>query len=144
MCRFLDAGINDSPHAQPTAVQKAPRHEVAGSWARAGQQALWGLYERGHCQARFLGLLFHGTTAVPTYQGWPECGPFDAVIVTAALDHVPPPLIAQLRVGGRLVMPVCPLGFGQQLSVVEKLADGKTQTRLMGLVSFVPFTRSRK
>jgi protein-L-isoaspartate(D-aspartate) O-methyltransferase len=78
------------------------------------------------------------------YQGWPECGPFDAIIVTAALDHVPPPLIAQLKVGGRLVMPVGSLGFGQQLSVVEKLADGKTQTRLMGLVSFVPFTRSRK
>ena len=40
------------------------------------------------------------------YHGWPECGPFDAVIVTAALEHVPPPLIEQLKVGGRLVMPV--------------------------------------
>ncbi len=40
------------------------------------------------------------------YQGWPECGPFDAMIVTAALEHVPPPLIEQLKVGGRLVMPL--------------------------------------
>jgi len=40
------------------------------------------------------------------YLGWPECGPFDAMIVTAALDHVPPPLIEQLKVGGRLVMPL--------------------------------------
>jgi hypothetical protein len=59
LCRFLDAGNNDTADAQLTGVQKAPRHEVAGSWARAGQQALWGLYEQGHCQARFLGLHFH-------------------------------------------------------------------------------------
>ena len=40
------------------------------------------------------------------YQGWSECSPFDAIIVTAALEHVPPPLIEQLKVGGRLVMPL--------------------------------------
>jgi len=78
------------------------------------------------------------------YQGWPECGPFDAIIVTAALGHVPPPLIAQLKVGGRLVMPVGPPGFAQQLSIVEKLADGTTKKRLVGPVRFVPFTRSPK
>src|SRR6516162_8766803 len=42
MCRFLDAAIRGSRHAQLTGVQKAPRHEVAGSWAPAGQPALWG------------------------------------------------------------------------------------------------------
>ena len=42
LCRFLDAGKYGTAHAQATGVQKAPRHEVAGSWARAGQQALWG------------------------------------------------------------------------------------------------------
>src|SRR4029077_14919216 len=42
------------------------------------------------------------------YDGWPECGPFDAVVVTAALEHVPPPLIEQLKVGGRVVMPLGP------------------------------------
>src|SRR5580692_5128033 len=77
------------------------------------------------------------------YLGWPECGSFDAMIVTAALDHVPPPLIEQLKVGGRLVMP---LGSGhapQQLTVIEKIAPSETRTRSITFVSFVPFTRSQ-
>ena len=76
------------------------------------------------------------------YYGWPECGPFDAMIVTAALEHVPPPLIEQLKVGGRLVMPLGPAYATQQLTVVEKIAAGKTKTRSVMLVRFVPFTRS--
>jgi protein-L-isoaspartate(D-aspartate) O-methyltransferase len=76
------------------------------------------------------------------YKGWPQCGPFDAVIVTAALGHVPPPLIDQLKVGGRLVMPLGSAGSTQQLTVIEKIAPGKTKTRDVGLVRFVPFTRS--
>ena len=76
------------------------------------------------------------------YHGWPECGPFDAVIVTAALEHVPPPLIEQLKVGGRLVMPVGPARATQQLTVVEKIAAGQTKTRSVLLVRFVPFIRS--
>jgi protein-L-isoaspartate(D-aspartate) O-methyltransferase len=76
------------------------------------------------------------------YHGWLECGPFDAIIVTAALEHVPPPLIEQLKVGGRLVMPLGPAHATQQLTVVEKIAAGKTKTRSVVLVRFVPFTRS--
>jgi protein-L-isoaspartate(D-aspartate) O-methyltransferase len=76
------------------------------------------------------------------YHGWLECGPFDAIIVTAALQHVPPPLIEQLKVGGRLVMPLGPAHATQQLTVVEKIAAGKTNTRSVVLVRFVPFTRS--
>jgi protein-L-isoaspartate(D-aspartate) O-methyltransferase len=76
------------------------------------------------------------------YHGWRECGLFDAIIVTAALEHVPPPLIEQLRVGGRLVMPLGSAHAIQQLSVVEKIAEGKTKTRSVMLVRFVPFTRS--
>jgi protein-L-isoaspartate(D-aspartate) O-methyltransferase len=77
------------------------------------------------------------------YQGWPECGPFDAVIVTAALGHVPPPLIGQLKVGGRLVMPLGSTPAAQQLTVVEKIAPSETRTRSIIPVVFVPFTRSR-
>ncbi len=77
------------------------------------------------------------------YNGWPECGRFDAVIVTAALGHVPPPLIEQLKVGGRLVMPVGPVDAPQQLTLIEKIAPGETRTRSIILVQFVPLTRSK-
>ena len=74
------------------------------------------------------------------YHGWLECGPFDAIVVTAALEHVPPPLIEQLKTGGRLVMPLGPACATQQLAVVEKIAPGETRTRSVMLVRFVPFT----
>ena len=77
------------------------------------------------------------------YDGWPECGPFDAIVVTAALGQPPPPLIEQLKVGGRLVMPVGPGYTTQQLTVIEKIVPGKTTTRAVTLVRFVPFTRSQ-
>lgn len=77
------------------------------------------------------------------YAGWPECGPFDAIVVTAALGQVPPPLIEQLNVGGRLVMPVGSPYTTQTLTVVEKNGPGQTTTRAVGLVRFVPFTRSQ-
>jgi protein-L-isoaspartate(D-aspartate) O-methyltransferase len=77
------------------------------------------------------------------YQGWPECGPFDAMIVTAALEHVPPPLIEQLKVGGRLVMPLGPTRAPQQLTVIEKIAPSETRIHSTIFVRFVPFTRSQ-
>jgi protein-L-isoaspartate(D-aspartate) O-methyltransferase len=77
------------------------------------------------------------------YVGWPECGPFDAIVVTAALGQVPPPLIVQLKVGGRLVMPVGAEYGTQHLTVVEKIAPDKTTTRAVAPVRFVPFTRSQ-
>ena len=77
------------------------------------------------------------------YDGWPECGPFDAIVVTAALEQLPPPLIEQLKEGGRVVMPVGPAYTTQLLTVVEKAASGKTTTRSVALVRFVPFTRSQ-
>jgi protein-L-isoaspartate(D-aspartate) O-methyltransferase len=77
------------------------------------------------------------------YLGWPECGPFDAMVVTAALDHAPPPLIEQLKVGGRLIMPLGSAHTPQQLTVIEKIAPSETRMRSVILVGFVPFTRSQ-
>jgi protein-L-isoaspartate(D-aspartate) O-methyltransferase len=64
-------------------------------------------------------------------------------MVTAAPGHVPPPLIEQLKVGGRLVMPVGSTPAGQRLTVVEKIAPSETRMRSLIPVAFVPFTRSR-
>ncbi|MCC6889457.1 MAG: protein-L-isoaspartate(D-aspartate) O-methyltransferase [Hyphomicrobiales bacterium] len=75
------------------------------------------------------------------YEGWPDCGPFDSIIVTAALGHVPAPLIEQLKVGGRLVMPLGPPDNVQYLTVVEKTGPGETRGRVVMLVRFVPFVR---
>ena len=71
------------------------------------------------------------------YQGWVEHSPFDAVIVTAAPEHVPQPLIDQLKVGGRIVIPVG--GRFQDLVVMTKTADGLEKESL-GPVIFVPMT----
>jgi protein-L-isoaspartate(D-aspartate) O-methyltransferase len=65
------------------------------------------------------------------------------MIVTAALDHVPPPLIEQLKVGGRLVMPLGSAHAPQQHTVIEKTAPSEMRTGYITLVAFVPFTRSR-
>ena len=75
------------------------------------------------------------------YEGWPECGPYDSIIVTAAIGHVPPPLIDQLKVGGRLVMPLGPPDNVQYLTVVEKTGPGETRGRVVTMVRFVPFVR---
>lgn len=75
------------------------------------------------------------------YHGWKEHAPFDAIIVTAAADHIPPPLIEQLKDGGRMVIPVGSPFLVQSLMLVEKRA-GKVTTRNLMPVRFVPFTRS--
>ncbi len=74
------------------------------------------------------------------YAGWPEHAPYDAIVVTAAPDHVPPALVEQLKPGGRLVIPVG--GFSQDLMVIEKQADGRTTSREVIPVRFVPLTRA--
>ena len=70
--------------------------------------------------------------------GWPDQGPFDGIIVTAAAPRVPPALVAQLKVGGRMVIPVGGDGWVQQLKVVTKRADGGTDERDIIPVRFVP------
>lgn len=74
------------------------------------------------------------------YFGWPEAAPFDAIIVTAAASHVPPPLLRQLKPGGRMVIPVGAPFLTQQLMLVEKGSDGSLKTRQMMAVRFVPLT----
>lgn len=72
------------------------------------------------------------------YRGWPEHAPFDAIIVAAAPDHVPEPLVEQLAPGGRLVIPVG--RFFQELLLVEKDLEGVVRHRVVTGVAFVPMT----
>jgi len=81
------------------------------------------------------------TRAGDGYAGWPERAPFDAVLVTAAPDHVPPALVDQLKPGGRLVLPLGEAGGTQSLMVVEKGMDGSVTRRTVLPVRFVPLTR---
>ncbi len=74
------------------------------------------------------------------YHGWPEHAPFDAIVVTAAASHVPPPLLKQLRPGGRMVIPVGSRFMVQQLVLVNKSIDGEVSVRQILPVHFVPLT----
>ena len=74
------------------------------------------------------------------YYGWPEAAPFDAIMVTAAASHVPPPLIKQLKPGGRMVIPLGTQFMTQYLMLVEKRMDGSVTTRQILPVRFVPLT----
>jgi protein-L-isoaspartate(D-aspartate) O-methyltransferase len=76
------------------------------------------------------------------YHGWPEHAPFDGVVVTAAAPHIPPALVEQLKPGGRLVIPVGPTGGVQELTAVDKNADGSVCVERILTVAFVPLTRS--
>lgn len=78
------------------------------------------------------------------YEGWPEQAPFDAIIVTAAPDHVPQPLVKQLKPGGRLVLPVGGQRDVQSMTVVEKQADGTVRKHEGIPVRFVPLTGKGK
>ena len=77
------------------------------------------------------------------YAGWPEHAPFDGIIVTAAAEHLPPPLLQQLKPGGKLVIPVGEEHGYQELLVVEVDAAGEIHKKSVLPVRFVPLTRDR-
>jgi protein-L-isoaspartate(D-aspartate) O-methyltransferase len=99
------------------------------------------LAERAEERLEFLGYDNVRTYTGDGYYGVPEPAPYDAIVVTAAAHQVPPPLIQQLKPGGRMVIPVGG-GFAlQHLMLVEKDADGRVRTRQTLPVRFVPLTR---
>lgn len=71
------------------------------------------------------------------YFGWPEMAPFDAIIVTASANHIPPPLLAQLKEGGRLILPLGSTVFHQNLTLVTR-EKGTNRIKELGGVAFVP------
>jgi protein-L-isoaspartate(D-aspartate) O-methyltransferase len=77
------------------------------------------------------------------YYGWPEAAPFDGIVVTAAAGTVPPPLVQQLKPGGRMVIPVGSRFAVQHLMLVEKDRNGSVTTRQLLPVQFVPLLGQR-
>lgn len=75
------------------------------------------------------------------YFGWEEHAPYDAIVVTAAPDHIPQPLVEQLKVGANMIIPVGPVGGFQTLWRVTKVSEDEVQTEDLGGVMFVPLTR---
>jgi len=88
---------------------------------------------------------YHNVTAkhADGYHGWAEHGPFDGIIVTAAGAQIPPPLVQQLKPGGRMILPVGGGFAAQYLVLVNKDADGHVSTQQILPVMFVPLTRER-
>ncbi len=107
--------------------------EIIGPLAEAAAERLKGLgYEGVH------------TRHADGYWGWPEEAPFDAVIVTAAPDHVPQPLLDQLKVGGVMVIPVGPVGGVQTLWKITRVGEEEYSSESLGAVRFVPLTRQEQ
>jgi len=102
--------------------------EVVPQLARAAAERLQSLGYAVHCKEG------------DGYRGWAEHAPFNAIVVTAAPDHVPAPLVEQLAEGGRLVIPVGPPGGYQILWKYVKEAGGELTATNMGGVAFVPLT----
>jgi protein-L-isoaspartate(D-aspartate) O-methyltransferase len=95
--------------------------------------------------ARLKKLGYHNVNVKPGdgYFGWAEHGPYDAIIVTAAAEFVPPPLIEQLKEGGKLVIPISSPFMNQMLMLIEKKGKKITTKSLLPVV-FVPFTRKKE
>jgi protein-L-isoaspartate(D-aspartate) O-methyltransferase len=99
------------------------------------------LAKQAEQRLRRLGYDNVSTRLADGWSGWPEESPFDAILVTAAPEMVPPPLLEQLKVGGRLVAPVGSRWERQDLLVVERRPDGETSTQRVIPVAFVPLVR---
>jgi protein-L-isoaspartate(D-aspartate) O-methyltransferase len=95
------------------------------------------LAERADRTLRELGYTNVHVRAGDGYRGWPEHAPFDAIVLTAAPDHVPQPLLDQLAVGGRMILPVGK--FFQKLTLIRRTAKGYERATLLP-VAFVPMT----
>ncbi len=99
------------------------------------------LIERGYTEYKVI-----NTRQADGYYGWEEAAPFDKVIVTCGIDHIPPPLLQQLKTGGIMVIPVGPPGAQRILKVVKEEVSGQIAVRRSDIyggrpVPFVPFTK---
>lgn len=98
------------------------------------------LAKRAAATLRRLGYRHIATRTGDGFAGWPERAPFDAILVTAGSSKVPAPLLAQLKPGGRIVMPIGPSWALEQIEVLTKTVDGDVTICSLGPSMFVPLT----
>jgi protein-L-isoaspartate(D-aspartate) O-methyltransferase len=99
-----------------------------------------GLAERAAARLKELGYTTVRVKYGDGYFGWEEHAPFDAIIITASVNHIPPPLILQLKEGGRMILPLGSTVFSQTLTLVTKRTGGELDVRQLDPVAFVPMT----
>jgi protein-L-isoaspartate(D-aspartate) O-methyltransferase len=97
------------------------------------------LFAKANRTLRSLGYTNIKTRHADGYFGWPEAAPFDSIMITASIDHVPPPLLKQLKDGGRLILPLGNPFSYQNLSLVTKHGEDYTVKQITGVL-FVPMT----
>jgi protein-L-isoaspartate(D-aspartate) O-methyltransferase len=97
------------------------------------------LFKKANRTLRSLGYTNIKTRRADGYFGWPEAAPFDCIMITASIDHVPPPLLKQLKDGGRLILPLGNPFSYQNLSLVTKHGEDYTVKQITGVL-FVPMT----
>ena len=130
------------------AIKPKPEHKVLEIGTGSGYQAavlaeiVNELYKSADKKLNELGYKNIFCKAADGYFGWEEHAPFDAIVVTAAAEHIPPPLVEQLKDGGKMIIPVGAPFLNQNLILVEKKGEEVT-TRSLLPVRFVPFTREK-
>lgn len=122
--------------------QAAVLAEVAGQVYTI--EIIGALAERAQTTLRDLGYENVTVRHADGYFGWEEHAPYDAIVVTAAPDHIPQPLADQLKVGGRMIIPVGPVGGFQTLWLVTKVGEEEVRSEDLGGVMFVPLTREEQ
>lgn len=122
--------------------QAAVLAEVAGQVYTV--EIIGALAERAETTLRDLGYDNVTVRHADGYFGWEEHAPYDAIVVTAAPDHIPQPLVEQLKIGGRMIIPVGPVGGFQTLWLVTKVSEEEVRSEDLGGVRFVPLTREEQ
>ena len=149
---FIVALMTDLLQIGPRRRRAGGRHRLRLPGGRAGGAGAGGPHDRDHPGARRARGRSSSTRRAygnvrahlgDGYYGIEQAAPFDAIIVTAAASHVPPPLIAQLEPGGRMVIPVGRAFALQHLMLIEKDEAGGVRSRQTLPVAFVPLTRGR-
>lgn len=141
---LMTALIDPQPHHRVLEVGSGSGYQVAVlaqlAEAAYGIEIVPQLAERSARTLCELGYLNATIRSGDGYQGWPEHAPFDGILVAAAGSGVPPALKQQLRVGGKLVLPVESASGWQSLDVIERLGEDSFKTRQILPVRFVPLT----